>query len=162
MSLKDWLVRFKAQHEQARAGSLSAEGLADYRAGRDELARALLGAQAAGAQGGRGPAAGAARRPGPAGGPRVERGPGSRGDPGDLRRGASRCCSPSRRPPTRRSRSSSACREPSRWRSGPGWSNALVQPGAVRVSFQFQGMGAAEREQIEFAVFDTVLQSIKV
>ena len=47
MSLKDWLVRFKAQHEQARAGSLSGDGLADYRAGRDELARALLGAQTA-------------------------------------------------------------------------------------------------------------------
>ena len=40
--------------------------------------------------------------------------------------------------------------------------NSLVQPGAVRVSFQFQGLGPAEREQLEFAVFDGVLQNIKV
>ena len=44
MSLKDWFVQFKAQHEKARDGTLSGDGLAAYRAGRDEMARALLGA----------------------------------------------------------------------------------------------------------------------
>ncbi len=47
MSLKDWLVHFKEQHDQARAGELSPDGWAAYRAGRDELARALLAAQRA-------------------------------------------------------------------------------------------------------------------
>ena len=47
MSLREWLGQFKAQHEQARAGRLSPEGWAAYRAGRDELARALLAAQRA-------------------------------------------------------------------------------------------------------------------
>jgi c-di-GMP-binding flagellar brake protein YcgR len=40
--------------------------------------------------------------------------------------------------------------------------NAVVQPGSVRVSFQFQGLGPEEREQIEFAVFDGVLQNIRI
>ena len=53
MSLKHWLILFKAQHERARAGTLSGGGLAEYRAGRDELARALLGAQAAASSRGR-------------------------------------------------------------------------------------------------------------
>jgi len=47
MSLKEWVAGFRAQHEQARAGGLSKDGWAAYRAGRDELARALLAAQRA-------------------------------------------------------------------------------------------------------------------
>ena len=39
---------------------------------------------------------------------------------------------------------------------------ALAQPAVVRVSFMFDGLGAAEREKVEFAVFDTVLQNIQV
>lgn len=45
MSLGDWLKGFRALHERARKGSLSPAELATYRAGRDELARALLAAQ---------------------------------------------------------------------------------------------------------------------
>lgn len=45
MSLGDWLEAFRALHERARAGELSAEEREAYQAGRDELARALVGAQ---------------------------------------------------------------------------------------------------------------------
>ena len=39
---------------------------------------------------------------------------------------------------------------------------AIVQPAAARVAFAFVGMGPAERDKMEFLVFDTVLQQIKV
>ncbi len=45
MSLAEWLEAFRALHERARAGDLSGEELQAYRAGREELARALVGAQ---------------------------------------------------------------------------------------------------------------------
>lgn len=47
MSLKEWLTRFQAHHAQARAGTLDTDGWAAYRAGREELARALMAAQRA-------------------------------------------------------------------------------------------------------------------
>ncbi len=45
MSLADWLRAFRELHEKARRGTLNERDLASYRAGRDELARALLAAQ---------------------------------------------------------------------------------------------------------------------
>ncbi len=45
MSLAEWLETFRALHERARAGQLPAEELETYHAGREELARALVGAQ---------------------------------------------------------------------------------------------------------------------
>jgi hypothetical protein len=45
MGLGEWLKGFRAQHQQARQGTLSAEEQKSYRAARDELARALLVAQ---------------------------------------------------------------------------------------------------------------------
>ncbi|HET9554163.1 MAG TPA: PilZ domain-containing protein [Anaeromyxobacteraceae bacterium] len=45
MSFAAWLAEFRALHEKARRGQLSAAEGAAYRAGRDELARALLAAQ---------------------------------------------------------------------------------------------------------------------
>jgi len=41
----DWLKAFRALHQRAREGKLSADEQATYRNGRDELARALLAAQ---------------------------------------------------------------------------------------------------------------------
>ena len=136
MSLKDWLVRFKAQHEQARAGTPLGRGAGGLPGRARRAGPGAARGPGSRPQAGRGPAAGAARRPGPAGRPRVERGPGSRGDPGALRRGASRRCSPRRLPPTRTSRSSSACRasEPvaRRARVVGAWSSRR-RPGLVRV-----------------------------
>ena len=39
---------------------------------------------------------------------------------------------------------------------------SVTQPAVLRVSFAFIGLGAAERDRLEFAVFDTVLQNIQV
>ncbi len=43
--LGDWLQAFRQLHEKARRGPLRDQDLEAYRAGRDELARALLAAQ---------------------------------------------------------------------------------------------------------------------
>jgi hypothetical protein len=45
MGLADWLKTFRALHARAKSGALAGADLAAYRAGRDELARALLAAQ---------------------------------------------------------------------------------------------------------------------
>ena len=45
MRLADWLASFRDLHEKARRGPLGPGEEATYRAGRDELARALLAAQ---------------------------------------------------------------------------------------------------------------------
>jgi hypothetical protein len=45
MSLAEWLRTFRELHEGARQGKLDPRQEANYRAGRDELARALLAAQ---------------------------------------------------------------------------------------------------------------------
>jgi hypothetical protein len=45
MGLVDWLKSFRALHARAKGGALNPTELAGYRAGRDELARALLAAQ---------------------------------------------------------------------------------------------------------------------
>jgi hypothetical protein len=45
MSLAQWLAAFRELHEKARRGALDERDLAAYKAGRDELARALLAAQ---------------------------------------------------------------------------------------------------------------------
>ncbi|HVP67829.1 MAG TPA: PilZ domain-containing protein [Anaeromyxobacteraceae bacterium] len=47
MSLREWVAHFKALHEKARTGALNEAGWSEYRAGRDELARAMLAAQRA-------------------------------------------------------------------------------------------------------------------
>ncbi len=45
MSLAEWLSTFRDMHERARRAQLNPREAAVYRAGRDELARALLAAQ---------------------------------------------------------------------------------------------------------------------
>lgn len=44
-TLAAWLAAFRTLHEKARKGALTANERDEYRAGRDELARALLAAQ---------------------------------------------------------------------------------------------------------------------
>ena len=161
MSLKHWLILFKAQHERVRAGALSGDALAEYRAGRDELARALLGAQAASLKPGEVPRQAL----------RV-----ARALQADLEWSVDRVRAVTQEisvggfsallakaPPTDEDvkvKIRLPGVDPLALRARV--VNSLVQPGAVRVSFQFQGLGPAEREQLEFAVFDGVLQNIKV
>jgi hypothetical protein len=45
MSLADWLRVFRTLHERAKKGELEGTDASDYRAGCDELARALIAAQ---------------------------------------------------------------------------------------------------------------------
>jgi PilZ domain-containing protein len=45
VGLAEWLKEFRALHEKAKKGALAGAELTAYRAGRDELARALLVAQ---------------------------------------------------------------------------------------------------------------------
>ncbi len=45
MSLSQWMTAFRDLHEKARRGQIGPRDLAAYKAGRDELARALLAAQ---------------------------------------------------------------------------------------------------------------------
>lgn len=45
MGITDWLRVFRALHERAKAGGLAEADAADYRAGCEELARALLATQ---------------------------------------------------------------------------------------------------------------------
>jgi hypothetical protein len=45
MALADWLRVFRTVHDKAKAGGLAPKDLEDYRAGCDELARALMAAQ---------------------------------------------------------------------------------------------------------------------
>jgi len=45
MDLAQWLTAFQALHERARRGTLEAADERDYKAGREELARALVAAQ---------------------------------------------------------------------------------------------------------------------
>lgn len=45
MDLGQWLAQFRTLHEKARKGTLEAAEERDYKAGREELARALVAAQ---------------------------------------------------------------------------------------------------------------------
>jgi hypothetical protein len=45
MNLGEWIEAFRSLHERAREGKLSDEEATDYRAGREELARALVASQ---------------------------------------------------------------------------------------------------------------------
>ena len=161
MSLKEWLVRFKGQHELARGGRLPPEALATYRAGRDELARALLGAQAA------------SLKPGeiPRQSLRV-----ARALQADLEWSVDRVRAVTteisvggfsailaRTPPTDEE-VAVKLRLPG---SDPLAARARVvsaapAPASVRVSFAFVGLSPADRERIEMAVFDAVLENLKI
>ncbi len=161
MSLKEWMVQFKAAHEKARTGALTGEALAAYRSGRDELARALLGAQSASIRPGETPR-------------RVLRV--ARAMQADLEwsvdkvRAVTQDVSSggfsallAKSPPTDE--------EVKVQLRLPGTDpvstrarvvGAQVQPASVRVSFAFVGIAPADQDRLEFLVFDTVLQQIRI
>jgi hypothetical protein len=161
MSLKEWLVQFKAAHEKVRAGTLSGEPLAAYRSGRDELARALLGAQAASLRTGETPRQAL----------RVARALQAdlewsvdkvRAVTQDVSSGGFAALL-AKAPPTDEEvkvqlRMPGADPISTKARVV----NAHVQPASVRVSFAFVGLPPADRDRLEFLVFDTVLQQIRV
>jgi len=157
--LSEWLISFRQLHEQARQGQLQGRELATYRAGRDELARALLAAQRLTVRPGETP-----RRA-----LRVARAlqldldfvtSRERAVTIDLSTGGFSCLL-ARAPPVGEEVGFSL-RMPA---SDPLTGRARVQdvkilPGNVRVSFAFLNQGEAENERVELFVFDTVLAQL--
>ncbi|HTP51733.1 MAG TPA: PilZ domain-containing protein [Anaeromyxobacteraceae bacterium] len=161
MSLRDWIAAFRAQHEQARTGTLSKEGWEAYRAGRDELARALLGAQRA------------SLRPGetPRQALRVARALQADLDwTTDKVRAVTLDVSTggfavllAKAPPK-----GEEVKVQLRIPGGDALSGEArvagiqVQPKAVRVAFAFTRLAEADRDRVEFLVFDTVLGQLSI
>jgi hypothetical protein len=158
-SLAQWLLEFRALHERARRGQLRDADAARYRAARDELARALLGAQRLGLKPGETP-----RRA-----LRVARAlqadldlPTShvRAMTIDISTGGFSCLL-SRAPPlgddirfTLRLPGAEPLSGKARVQ------DARPREGNVRVAFMFTSLSEAEHERMEMFVFDTVLAQL--
>ncbi len=158
-TLADWLRSFRELHERARKGQLSKADEGAYRAGRDELARALLGAQRLTVKPGETPRQAL----------RVARAlqvdldlltSSARAITIDLSTGGFSCLL-AKSPPLG-DEVSYSLRIPG---AEPLAGKARVadvkpQQGNVRVSFQFSGLDPGERERMELFVFDTVLAQL--
>jgi PilZ domain len=158
--LSEWLRSFRRMHEKVRRGELEGAELETYRAGRDELARALLAAQRL------------SLRPGetPRRALRVARAlqvdldlvtSRERAVSIDLSTGGFSCLL-GKGPPAG-DEVGFSLRLPA---SEPLVGRARVQdvrvlPGNVRVSFSFLNQSEADRERIEMFVFDTVLAQLE-
>lgn len=158
--LQAWLKAFRGMHEEARNGRLGADDEAAYRAGRDELARALLAVQRLSLKPGETPRQAL----------RVARAlqvdldfltSAVRAVTIDLSTGGFACML-ARPPPSGEIRFvlRMPAAEPL---SGVGRVvDVKALPGNVRAAFQFVGLNAAERERVELLVFDTVLGQLTV
>jgi hypothetical protein len=160
-SLAQWLLDFRSLHDRARKGQLRDAELAKYRSGRDELARALLGAQRL------------ALKPGetPRRALRVARALQAdldivtsrvRAMTIDISTGGFSC--PLTRAPPLGDEVGFTLRLPG---AEPLAGKARVQDakpreGNVRVSFMFTSLSEAEHERMELFVFDTVLSQIAI
>jgi hypothetical protein len=158
-SLADWLAAFRALHERARSGSLSPADWRTYRAGRDELAKALLGAQRL------------TLKPGdiPRQALRVARAlqvdldlltSRQRAVTIDFSTGGFSCLL-AKGPPVGEEVGFSLrlpAAEPLAGRARV--ADLRPQPGSARVSFQFVGITDADRERLELFVFDTALAQL--
>jgi PilZ domain len=159
-SLAEWLQAFRQLHERARRGPLPERDLETYRAGRDELARALLAAQRLTVRPGE-----TARRS-----LRVARAlqldldlvtSRERAVTIDLSTGGFSCLLARALPVG--DEYTFSLRLPA---SDPLVGRTRVQdqkvlPGNVRVSFAFVNQSEAEKERIEMFVFDTVLAQLQ-
>ena len=161
MSLRDWLLAFRAQHELARAGTLSPDGWAAYRAARDELARAMLAAQRAALRPGESP-----RRQ-----LRVARAVQAelewsvdklRAVTLDLSSGGMAVLLA--KPPPREEEIRVQLRVPGGdpIRARARLAGVQQQPASVRVALAFTEISDADRDRVELLVFDTVLQQLSL
>jgi len=158
-TLAEWMRGFRDLHERARGGKLSQGELETYGAAREELARALLGAQRLTVKPGETPRQSL----------RVARAlqvdldlltSSVRAITIDLSTGGFACLLA--KPPPLGDEFGFSLRLPG---SDPLLGKVKVadvkpQQGNVRVSFQFAGMSAEDRERVERFVFDTVLAQI--
>ena len=159
VSLSDWLKDFRELHTKAREGKLSKGEVETYRGARDELARALLSAQRLTVKPGETPRQSL----------RVARA---------LQVNLDLITSTARAITIDLCTGGFACLLAKAPSSGDEFSFSLRFPGAdaltgklrvadvkpqqgnVRVSFQFSGLSAEEKERVELFVFDTVLSQI--
>ena len=158
-TLAEWILSFRALHEKARRGPLQGAELSRYRAGRDELARALLVAQRLQLKPGEMPrrALRVARAL------QVELDLGTahlRSVTVDISIGGFSCLLA--KAPALGDDVGFSLRMPL---SEPIAGRAGVQdvkslPGNVRVAFMFKGITDADRERMEMFVFDTVLAQL--
>jgi hypothetical protein len=161
VSLADWLKSFRELHEKARRGQLSKPEEASYRAGRDELARALLTAQRLTVKPGETPRQAL----------RVARAlqvdldlltSSARAITIDLSTGGFSCLL-AKAPPVGDEVGFSLripASEPLKGKVRV--ADLKPQQGNVRVSFQFRGLESVEKERLELFVFDTVLAQLAV
>lgn len=159
LSLAEWIRGFKALHEKARAGKLSKAEADTYRGARDELARALLGAQRLTVKPGETPRQAL----------RVARAlqvdldlltSNVRAITIDLSTGGFACLLA--KAPPGGDEIGFSLRIPG---AEPLVGRVRVadikpQQGNVRVSFQFVGVSGEDKERVELFVFDTVLQQM--
>lgn len=160
MGFADWLREFRALHEKARRGALRGDELTAYRAGRDELARALLAAQRLTASGGQ-PARRALRVPRALqadlefvdGNVRVMTLDVSAGGFGALMA----------KPPKVGEELTAVLRVPGGepLRAAARVVDVKQQVGNARASFQLVGLEEADAERLELLVFDAVLAQLQ-
>ena len=158
-TLAEWILSFRALHEKARRGILKDAELARYRAGRDELARALLVAQRLQLKPGEQPRR--ALRVARALQLELELGATHlRAVTIDVSTGGFSCLLP--RAPALGDDVGFSLRmplaDPIAGRAGVQDVKALT--GNVRVAFTFKGISDADRERMEMFVFDTVLAQL--
>jgi hypothetical protein len=158
-SLGDWLSAFRQLHEKARRGQLREPELARYRAGRDDLARALIAAQRLQVKAGEVPRR--ALRVARALQVDLDLGTGhTRAVTLDFCTGGFSCLLG--KAPALGDEVGFSLRIPAAEALA---GRARVQdvkalPGNVRVAFMFLGLGDADRERLEMFVFDTVLAQL--
>ncbi len=159
VSLVEWMKAFRGLHDRARGGKLSPSEIEDYRAARDELARALLSAQRLTVKPGETPRAAL----------RVARAlqvdldmitAQARAITIDLCTGGFACLLA--KAPSMNDEIRFTLRLPGTEALAGKVRVADVKPqqGNVRVSFQFVGLSGDDRERVEMFVFDTVLSQI--
>ncbi|WP_242393071.1 PilZ domain-containing protein [Anaeromyxobacter oryzisoli] len=159
MSLAEWLETFRQMHERFRRGQLSPRDEAIYRAGRDELARALLAAQRV------------TLKPGelPRQALRVARAlqvdldlitSSARAITIDLSTGGFSCLLA--KAPPHDDQVKFVLRIPASAPLAGSCRVTDVKPltGNVRVAFRFEGLEDADRDRLETFVFDTVLSQL--
>jgi hypothetical protein len=158
-TLTEWLLGFRALHEKARRGQLREADAVRYRAGREELARALLTAQRLQLKAGETPRR--AMRVARALQVDLDLGTSAqRAVTVDISTGGFSCLL--QKAPALGDEVGFSLRLPA---ADPIAGRARVQdvkvlPGNVRIAFMFKALAEADRERMELFVFDTVLAQL--
>jgi hypothetical protein len=158
MEMRDWLQTFSAMHDRAKAGKLTPAELANYKAGRDDLARVLLAAQRATIKEGEIPRR--SLRASRALQVDLELGSDTiRGVTLDISAGGFGMLV-ARRPTASEGKCSLRLPGGDVLAGHLRLVHAKQQPGNTRVSFAFTNLSSADAERLETVVFDTVISQL--